>query len=187
MVSGGSEDDDRTGATGPGSGAWQRFLDQKTVPQRLLVALAAVVTSVAVISGGVYAVVRAVGDSGSSDAPGSALRDRTVVRQQSFEADAFVHDLVEATRQPGTIRLNHVVYEQPGRPIFTDSDLRLVYNCRKGCDTVRLQFPNGLENRPRAVEDGAAAEFLGQYQVKLTRGVDFGDDALDIAFVYLGA
>ena len=207
VAQGGSKGEEETGAPPPEAGIWQRFLDQKTAPQRLLVALAAVVTSVAIVAGGVYTVLRLGDDSdpassttssttgstaptatrlgtSSSTRPGS-----TVVRQQSPEADRFVHDLVEAASGPGTIRLNHIVYEQGGRVIFTDSDMRLVYNCipQRGCDTVRLQFPNGLENRARVVEDGTAAEYLGQYNVMLTRGVEFGDDALDIAFVWLGA
>ena len=172
-------------------GAWQRFLDQKTVPQRLLVALAGVVTSLTLIAGAVYAAGRALRDGDETARPSSqeAPNGRTVVQQQSPDADQFVRDLVAAARDSGTIRLDHLVYEQSGRVIFTDSDLRLVYNCRPamGCNMARLQFPNGLENRPRVVEDDKAAVFLGQYGVTLGRGAEFGDDALDIAFVFLGA
>lgn len=183
---------------------WQRFLNQKTAPQRLLVAVAAIATSLTAIGGAIYALTRVVGGSdppaqvsttGGTDAttttrpPSSAPSGRTVVRQQSPEADQLVRDLVAAAGSTRMIRLDHLIYEQAGRVIFTDSDLRLVYNCGSalGCDLVRLQFPRGLENRPRVVEDGQAAEFLGQYTVQLTRGIDFGDESLDIAFTYLGA
>lgn len=35
-------------------GAWERFLDQKTVPQRFLIALAGIVAALGVVGGGVY-------------------------------------------------------------------------------------------------------------------------------------
>lgn len=182
--------------------AWQRFLEQKTTPQRLLVAVAAIVTSLTAVGGAVYGLTQVLGDSdppattttstastASTAGTGGTPAGMTVVRQQSPEADQLVRDLVAAARGSGTIRLHHMVFEQAGRVIFTDSDLRLIYNCGSagGCDLVRLQFPRGLENRPRVVEDGEAAEFKGQYSVQLTRGVDFGDETLDIAFMYLGA
>lgn len=64
-------------------GPWERFLDQRTAPQRFLIALASIVTGLGVVVGGFYAFVNLFGSStsgggcltGSGDWVGAAVLD----------------------------------------------------------------------------------------------------------------
>lgn len=64
-------------------GPWERFLDQRTAPQRFLIALASIVTGLGVVAGGLYASVNLFGPStsgaecstGSEDWVGAVVLD----------------------------------------------------------------------------------------------------------------
>gem|GEM_PF-4912422 len=69
--------------------AWQRFLDQKTTPQRLVIALAALVGACVTIAAGIGAAGGQLGDGdGESTAGGGATDER--VAQGTKAADRLI-------------------------------------------------------------------------------------------------
>lgn len=80
------------------SGAWECFLDQRTVPQRFLIALAGIVAALGVVGGGVYAFAGWFGDSVQPN-DGTPIVAGGRGEQGSHEADTFVRGLLGASGQ----------------------------------------------------------------------------------------
>jgi len=160
----------------PKAGAWARFLDQKTTPQRFLLALAALVGAVATIAGAAWVVAGWI-DGGNergvrSDAPHGRLE------QGSLEADEFISALL--ANNEGRVDLDVVVAAPEGTPegpIY--SFISLLYNCRgqavgsDHCNRARLEF--GDVDPPAAVRP-PGVHFRGTYAITLRNGTVFGTD-----------
>lgn len=132
------------------SGAWERFLDQRTVPQRFLIVLAGIVAALGVVGGGAYAFAEWFGDpSQPNDSTPIVAGGR--VAQGSPEADTFVRGLLEADgqrRELGTIVSAPTEFPPGGLPSegVIYSFLPLFYNCqgkppgRDNCNSAKLEF-----------------------------------------------
>ncbi len=167
------------------SGAWQRFLDQKTAAQRLLIAVAGIVAALVTIGGGIYAASTLVGDDGDRD--GGAGDGATVagerIEQGTDGADELIRRLLAAAG--GRVKLDRRISAPAGEVPFTDGDIRLHYNCKgrpagtDNCNVVRLQVPS---DPPPQIIDKTVAYFNGTYAISLAPGgAVYGTD-FDVAF-----
>jgi hypothetical protein len=153
---------------------WQRLLDNKTGPQRLLISLGALAAALIAIGGVVTAVVRVFDDD---EGAGSNL-DRAPGETQRIEsgedpADRFVAELLD--HDGGVVALDHRVIGEPG-----PADVSLLYNCTDTsvCSLVRLQ---DMTDEADLMADGRW--FKGCYAVTQV-GNGFGADFLDIQLRY---
>ncbi|MGH3775922.1 MAG: hypothetical protein ACRDRR_09335 [Pseudonocardiaceae bacterium] len=166
------------------SSAWERFLDQRTVPQRFLIALAGIVTALGVVGGGVYAFAGWFGDP-SQPKDGTQIAAGGRVEQGSPEADAFVRRLLAAGGQ--RLELDTIVrvpaeFPPGGLPpegrIY--SFVPLFYNCQgklpghDNCNSAELAF--GDVDPPVTVRSPLGVHFKGMYAVRITEGTVFGTD-----------
>lgn len=164
---------------------WERFLDQKTTPQRLLLAVAAIVAAVGLL--GALAVT--IGDRlGGDDPDGTEVVEvgelnGEVIEQGTASADDFVRHLVSVAGG-APVQLDLTV-RAPETESAIGSHLPLWYNCDDGavvgdgaCNLVRLEFPT---DTPPAVTNPLGWRFQGRYRVTIRNGVDFGTD-LDLSF-----
>ncbi|MGH3872423.1 MAG: hypothetical protein ACRDSR_13100 [Pseudonocardiaceae bacterium] len=166
------------------SSAWERFLDQKTVPQRFLIALAGIVTAIGVVGGGIYVFAGWFEDS-------DQLNDDTPivaggrVAQGSPEADVFVRGLLKASGQ--RLELDTIVQAPAGFPsgglppegrIY--SYLPLFYNCQgkppgnDNCNSAELEF--GDVDPPVTVSRPLGVHFKGTYAIRISGGTIFGSN-----------
>lgn len=165
----------------PPPSRWQLFLDSKTSPQRLLVALAGMVTAVVAIAAAVVTLTGWFAADG--DRPGrSSPPPGSVVESGTAQADDLVRRLLAADHGD-PIALDLTVLALQGATI--ESHLALWYNCEPGavvgdgaCNKVRLEFPSDTQP-PRTKPLGW--RFRGRYRVDVRNGVDYGTD-LDISF-----
>lgn len=172
----------------PPKSTWQRFLEQKTTPQRLLLALAGIVTAVVAIGAGVVTLWAWIdapddrSDIGSEDVvEASELRDRDI-ESGTDDADELVQYLVSvAGGDPVALDLTVRAHGED----TIGSHLALWYNCEEGavigdgaCNKVRLEFP---ADAPPPLTRPLGWRFAATYRVTIRTGVDYGQD-LDISF-----
>lgn len=164
------------------SGAWERFLDQRTGPQRFLIALAGIVTALGIVGAGFYTFVDWVGDRSSATDRASTVAGGRI-EQGSPEADTFVRKLLEAQGQrleldvvvdapaeypPGGLPPEGVIYA--GVPLF--------YNCQgkppgnDNCNSAGLEF--GDVHPPPTVRSPLGVHFRGTYAIRIREGTIFG-------------
>ena len=146
---------------------WQRLLDNKTGPQRLVISLGALAAAVIAIGGVVTAVVR-VFDGDGSPSLDRAPNETQQIESRSTDADRFVQDLLD--HDGSVVELDHKLIAQRG-----PADVSLLYDCSDVCSTVRVQAPEG-----GADETAEWLWFQGCYAVTKT-GFGYGADVLDIA------
>jgi hypothetical protein len=173
---------------GPGSGGavdrplgrqpsmWQRLLDNKTGPQRLLISLGALAAALIAIGGVVTAVARVFDgdDGGGADldrAPGETQR----IESRTEASDRFVQELLD--HDGGVVALDHRVIAEKG-PV----DVRLRYNCTESgvCNMVRLQ-----DHNVEASDMPDGLWFKGCFAVTQD-GLGYGAESLDIELRYQG-
>jgi hypothetical protein len=173
---------------------WQRFLQQRTVPQRLLLAVAGIVGAVAAIAAAVVAVGSWVGGDDDGDDRGgggdgsqeqvveASELDGVTVESGTDDADELVRFLVAADGGD-PVALDLTVLANGDEPIT--SHLALWYNCEPGaivgdgaCNKVRLAFP--ADNQPPQTRP-LGWRFASTYRITVSAGVDYGQD-LDLSF-----
>lgn len=163
------------------SGVWERFLDQRTVPQRLLIALAGIVTALGVVGGGLYTFAGLFGGSSANDATPIAVGER--VEQGSPEADTFVRKLLTAAGE--RLELDSIVQapaEFPPEGLPPEgvlySYLPLFYNCQgkpaghDNCNSAELEF--GDVDPPATIRSPLGVHFKGTYAIRIREGTIFG-------------
>ena len=176
-----------------------RLLDQKTVWQKVLIAVGTVATAITAVAGVVALILplfRAAPEAGASATPapvpaatrldsavpaGSAVTNGgvTVIQTQSAEADALVRSLI-ATAGRAPILLDHQIMGKPG-----PANVTLYYGCgQKGaCSMTRIEVA-ALEGM--AVLTGDHGVWLrGCFSVTLD-GLGYAADHLDIELRKVG-
>jgi hypothetical protein len=155
---------------------WNRFLEQKTAPQRFLLAVAAIATALAAIGGIGYTVVRWVADRAGGGVATSSGR----VAQGSPEADALIKDLLSANGR--RTELDVIVedrLERKSDPIY--AFVNLWYDCkgqpagRDTCSEATLEFGD-VKNIPVTVRDPLGVHFRGTFAISVRQGTVFGTD-----------
>lgn len=167
------------------NGAWQRFLDQKTAPQRLLIAVAGIVAALVTIGGGVYAASTLIGGDGDrvgGAGDGAAVAGKRI-EQGTDDADDLIRRLLAA--DGARVKLARQIAAPAGEVPFAHGDIRLHYNCKgrpvgsDNCNVVRLAVPN---DHPPQIVDKTVAYFNGTYAISVDpRGAVYGTD-FDVAF-----
>src|SRR5262245_38427867 len=84
---------------------WQRLLDNKTGPQRLVISLGALAAALIAIGGVVAAVVRAFDDDGGGAGLDRSPGTTREIESRSDEADGFVRELLD--HDGGVVALDH--------------------------------------------------------------------------------
>jgi hypothetical protein len=176
-----------------------RLLDQKTVWQRVLIAVTAVATAITAVAGVVALLLplfRPAPDAAAPPTPaptpavtrvdsavpaGGAQPPAgvTVIRAQTAEADALVRRLVD-TAGKATVLLDHQIMGKPG-----PANVSLYYGCGStgACSMTRIEVAN-LEGM--AVLTGETGVWIrGCYAVTLD-GNGYGVDHLDIELRKVG-
>ncbi|HVD29352.1 MAG TPA: hypothetical protein VNC79_12775 [Mycobacteriales bacterium] len=176
-----------------------RLLDQKTVWQKVLIAVGTVATAITAVAGVVALILplfRAAPEAGAFATPapvpaatrldsavpaGSAVTNGgvTVIQTQSAEADALVRSLI-ATAGRAPILLDHQIMGKPG-----PANVTLYYGCgQKGaCSMTRIEVA-ALEGM--AVLTGDPGVWLrGCFSVTLD-GLGYAADHLDIELRKVG-
>jgi hypothetical protein len=154
---------------------WQRLLDNKTGPQRLLISLGALAAALIAIGGVVTAVVRVFDDDGD----GSANLDRAPsetqrIENRTEEGNRFVAALLD--HDGSVVDLDHRVIAEN-----VAADAHLLYNCADTgvCDMVRIQDVDVVAEEP----DGLWLD--GCFAVTQD-GRGYGAESLDIELRYQG-
>lgn len=156
--------------------AWAQFLDQKTTPQRFLLAVAALVGALATIAGAAWAVAGWIDGGNEGGVITGVVSGR--LEQGSRGADELISALL--AKDQGRVDLDVVVAAPQGTPegpIY--SFVPLLYNCRgqavgsDHCNRARLEF--GDVDPPASVRP-SGVHFRGTYAVTVRSGTVFGTD-----------
>jgi hypothetical protein len=159
---------------------WRRFLDQATVPQKLLLSLGAIAGALVAIG----TLVIAVGDRLGDDDDGSDSIESlsgTTVESKTDDADQLIRGLLAAAGSDSkTVLLDVKVLADPSQPTLNSADIHVYFNCDTGdCSRARLQFPEGLP----VTTNPLGLDLEGSWAVTLASGLDFDSTQLDIQLI----
>jgi hypothetical protein len=155
---------------------WQRLLDNRTGPQRLLISLGALAAALIAIGGVVTAVLGVFDGEGSGgeanldQAPGETQR----IENRTEEANRFVAALLD--HDGAVVALDHKVIAEN-----VAADAHLFYNCTDAgvCNMVRIQDHDVVAEEP------CGLWLKGCFAVR-QRGRGYGAESLDIELSYQG-
>lgn len=183
-------DHDLVGTETPGEPrkAWARFAAQETTAQKVLLAVAAMVTAVATIVGAGFALVQWLSprfDTGGQMGDLTVRKDQVLVEQGSEEADTLVRDFVDSEGERLEINVMVVAGEGQENPQW---QFHLWYNCsglesdeppgEDACDRALFTFDDQSPSPPR-YDNPSRVEMVGMWANNRVSGLRYGAEGLE--------